>query len=58
MGDLIHIDMEPTGAEREELLLDLILALVEKHELTVGGILELATQLAMQHGLRNAAKFV
>jgi len=39
MDDLIDIgDLdEPTGAERDELLLDLILALVEKHELTVAG---------------------
>ncbi len=60
MADLIDLgDLdEPTGAERDELLLDLILALVEKHELTVVGFIEMATQLTMQHGIRDAVKFV
>ena len=44
--------------ERKELMLDLILALVDKHELTIAGLTEMATQLIMQHGVRDAAKFV
>ena len=33
-------------------------ALVHEHELTVSGLQEMATQLIMLHGLRDAAKFV
>ncbi len=54
LGDL----NEPIGGDRDELILDLILALVDKHDLTVAGLTEMAAQLIMQHGLRDAAKYV
>jgi hypothetical protein len=50
---------EPNGAERDELLLDLILALIDKHgALTINGLSEMINQLVMEHGLRGAVRFV
>jgi hypothetical protein len=50
---------EPSEDEEKELILDLIFALLDKHEaLTRTAINEMGNQLIMQHGLRDAAKFV
>jgi len=59
MREIIDLGVDvPIGEERAELILDLILALVDKHELTIAGLTKMATQLVLQHGLRDAAKFV
>jgi hypothetical protein len=39
-------------------MLDLILALIDKHDLTIAGLNEMANQLIMQHGRRDAVRFV
>jgi hypothetical protein len=45
--------------EEKELILDLIFALLDKHEaLTMIALNEMVNQLVMQHGLRDAARFV
>ena len=49
---------EPSKEEENELVLDLILALIDKHDLTIAGLNEMANELIMQHGLREAVKFV
>jgi hypothetical protein len=50
---------EPAGEERDELLRELMFALIDKHGgLTVNGLCELINQLIMDHGLRDATKFV
>jgi hypothetical protein len=50
---------EPSEEERNELVLDLVFALLDKHEaLTMIALNEMANQLIMQHGLRDATRFV
>jgi hypothetical protein len=57
--DFIDVgEAEPGEEEQNKLVLDLILALIDKHDLTIAGLNEMANQLMMQHGLRDAAKFV
>jgi hypothetical protein len=57
--ELIDIGDEPSGDERHELIRDLMFALVDKHGgLTVPALSEIMNQLIMQHGLRDAVRFV
>ena len=57
-NDFIEVGQaQPSGEKRKELILDLILALIDKHDLTIAGLNEMANQLIMQHGLREAVKF-
>ena len=41
---------EPSEEERKELVLDLILALLDKHDLTIIALNKIANQLIMQQG--------
>jgi hypothetical protein len=43
----------------DELVLDIVFALLDKHEaLTITALNEMVNQLIMQHGLRDAVRFV